>query len=40
MTVDVETQYDKIYRYCYFRLHNRETAEDLTQEAFLRYFEK
>ncbi len=30
-------QYDKIYRYCYFRVQNRETAEDITQEAFLRF---
>lgn len=33
-----QAQYDKIYRYCYFRLHNRELAEDITQEAFLRYW--
>jgi len=37
--LDVEEQYDKIYRYCYFRLHNRTLAEDITQEAFLRYLE-
>lgn len=35
--IDLEEQYDKIYRYCYFRLHNREIAEDITQEAFLRF---
>ncbi len=35
--IDLEEQYDKIYRYCYFRLHNRETAEDITQETFLRF---
>lgn len=40
MSIDSEEQYDKIYRYCYFRLRNRETAEDVTQETFLRYFEK
>lgn len=40
MSMDMETQYDRIYRYCYFKLHHRETAEDITQEAFLRYFEK
>lgn len=38
--MDVEEQYDRIYRYCYFRLHDRESAEDLTQETFLRYFER
>lgn len=37
MQPDIEEQYDKIYRYCYFKLHNRELAEDVTQEAFLRY---
>lgn len=40
MSIDFEEQYDKIYRYCYFRLRNRQTAEDITQEAFLRYLEK
>lgn len=39
MSMDVEAQYDRLYRYCYFKLHNRELAEDVTQEAFLRYFE-
>lgn len=36
-TIDIEEQYDKIYRYCYFRVHNREIAEDITQETFLRF---
>lgn len=36
----IQNQYEKIYRYCYFKLHNRELAEDITQEAFLRYLEK
>ncbi len=39
VSMDVEAQYDKLYQYCYFKLHNRELAEDVTQEAFLRYFE-
>lgn len=39
-SMNMEEQYDQIYRYCYFRLHSRETAEDLTQETFLRYFAK
>lgn len=39
MSFDIEEQYDKIYRYCYFKLHSRELAEDVTQETFLRYFE-
>lgn len=37
MSFGIEEQYDKIYRYCYFKLHSRELAEDVTQETFLRY---
>lgn len=37
---DLEEQYDKLYRYCYFKLRHGETAEDITQEAFLRYWEQ
>ena len=39
MAMNLCEQYDKIYRYCYFRLNHRETAEDITQETFLRYFD-
>ena len=35
--MDLEEQYDKIYRYCYFKLYDRQLAQDLTQEAFLRF---
>ena len=35
--MNLEDQYDKIYRYLYFHLHDRHTAEDLTQETFLRF---
>ena len=35
--MDLELTYDKIYRYCYYKLNNRELAEDVTQEAFLRF---
>lgn len=38
MAIDIEEQYDKIYRYCYYRLRSREAAEDATQETFLRWF--
>lgn len=38
MSVELKEEYDKIYRYCYFKVHNSYVAEDLTQEAFLRYF--
>ena len=37
MAIDIEEQYDKIYRYCYYRLRDRERAEDVTQETFLRW---
>lgn len=37
--MDLEEQYDCIYRYCYYRLRHVQMAEDITQEAFLRYFE-
>lgn len=37
--MDYEVQYDKIYRYCYFKLHNQTIAEDVTQETFLRFLE-
>lgn len=39
MKIDVNEHYDKIYRYCYFKLKNEQQAEDVTQEAFLRFFE-
>lgn len=38
MSLDLDEQYDKIYRYCYFKTYNSQIAEDLTQETFLRYF--
>ena len=37
--MDIEEEYDKIYRYCYYRAGNRAIAEDLTQETFLRFFD-
>ena len=40
MLFDPEEQYDNLYRYCYFKLRHGETAEDVTQETFLRYWEK
>ena len=33
----LEEHYDKIYRYCFFKLGQREIAEDITQETFLRF---
>ena len=39
MSIDLEEQYDKIYRYCYYKLRHTQLAEDITQETFLRYLE-
>ncbi len=38
--MDIEEQYDKIYRYCYFKVHHQQLAEDITQETFLRYYKQ
>lgn len=37
--MNIEENYDKIYKYVYYKVHNRELAEDLTQETFLRFLE-
>jgi len=37
--VDHEAVYDKLYRYCYFKLRDPQAAEDVTQESFLRWVE-
>ena len=35
--LDAYKQYaDSIYRHCYFRVYNKELAEDLTQETFIK----
>lgn len=39
MSMDERILYEKIYRYCYYRLGRTESAEDITQEAFLRLWE-
>jgi RNA polymerase sigma-70 factor (ECF subfamily) len=39
LAFDIDEQYDKIYRYCYLKIKHKETAEDITQETFLRYLE-
>lgn len=36
---DLDDAYDKIYRYCYFKVRHRQIAEDITQQAFLNLFE-
>lgn len=37
--MDFDEQYNKIYRYCYFKLNHQQMAEDVTQETFLRFLE-
>lgn len=38
MSLELDEQYEKIYTFCYFKVHNQEVAEDITQETFLKYF--
>ena len=33
----LESAYDKIYRYVYFKMNDQTVAEDITQETFLRF---
>lgn len=35
--MNLEDQYDRIFKYLFFHLHDKHAAEDLTQEAFLRF---
>ena len=35
--MNLEDQYDRIFKYLFFHLHDKQAAEDLTQEAFLRF---
>lgn len=35
--MDIESYYDKIYKYIYFKVNSKTQAEDLTQETFLRF---
>ncbi len=38
VSYELKDQYDKIYKYCYFKVKNSQVAEDLTQETFLKFF--
>ncbi len=38
MSLELKDQYDKIYKYCYFKVKNPQVAEDLAQETFLKFF--
>jgi len=37
--MNLEEQYDRLLRYCYALTRNRAMAEDITQEAFLRFWQ-
>lgn len=39
LKLDIKEHYDKIYRYCYFKVKQKELAEDITQETFLRFLQ-
>ena len=38
--MNLEDQYDRIFKYLYFHLHDRHAAEDLTQEAFFGFLHR
>ena len=40
MSMSLQEQYGKIYKYCNFKVQDPQLAEDLTQETFLRFFEQ
>lgn len=37
--MNLEDKYNKIFRYCYYHVRNKDLADDLTQETFLRFIE-
>lgn len=37
--MNIETQYDRLLRYCYMKLRDSTLAEDITQETFIRFYE-
>ena len=37
--MDIDKQYDKLLRYCTMKLRDRTLAEDVTQEAFIRFLD-
>ena len=38
--MDMEELYNKIYHYCYFKLYDKQLAQDITQETFLLFFQQ
>lgn len=37
--MDIEEQYGRLYKFCWYKLRDRELAEDVCQESFLRLFQ-
>lgn len=37
--MDIEDEYEKIFRFCYWKVRDQALAEDLTQETFLRWLD-
>lgn len=35
--MDIYEHYDKIYTYCYYKVHHKELAEDITQEVYYKF---
>lgn len=35
----IEKYYPSIYQYCFLHIHDKECAEDITQEIFMKFFE-
>ena len=40
MSFNISEQYDQLYRYCYYHIHDRILAQDIVQETFTRYMER
>lgn len=38
--MDIYEHYDKIYTYCYYKVHHKELAEDITQETYYKYLNR
>lgn len=35
----ISMYYDQIYKYCYWKLHDRDEAQDITQDTFIRFMD-
>ena len=37
--MDLKEQYEKLLKYCYMKMKDRNLAEDIVQETFLRFWQ-